>query len=64
MTVSELRDAIKEYDGDDLVPLDVVIPDLTYIVAALEQWREAADVFGRSADYEVAAFLSRPESCL
>ena len=64
MTVSELRNALEPYDGNDLAPLDVVVHDLDYIVAALEQWQEIAELFGRRSYYEVQRFLSQAQKHL
>jgi hypothetical protein len=58
MTVQELRIALTEYGDEEKVPLDVVLPDLTYLVDALEQWKDIAEIFGRDWPPEVASFVA------
>ena len=66
MTVQELREALDEYcpDPNEEVPLSLIIPDLTYVVAALEDYCGIAEPFGRRADPEVEWFISRANDSL
>lgn len=57
MTVEELREALMDYDDDEAVPLSAVVPDLSYVVSALEQYLEIGDLFGRQGEIEVHWFL-------
>jgi hypothetical protein len=64
MTVQELRIALTDYEDEDKVPLDVVLPDLSYLVDALEQWQGIAEVFGRDWHPEVASFVAEAHRSL
>jgi hypothetical protein len=64
MTVQELRIALAEYGDHEKVPLDVILPDLTYLVDALEQWQGIAEVFGRDWAPEVASFVAEAHRSL
>jgi hypothetical protein len=64
MTVQELRIALAEYGDEDKVPLDVVLPDLTCLVDALEQWQGIAEIFGRDWPPEVASFVAEAHRSL
>jgi hypothetical protein len=64
MTVQELRIALAEYGDEEKVPLDVVVPDLSYLVDALEQWQGIAEIFGRDWAPEVASFVAEANQSL
>ena len=62
MTVRELADELSTLDPDEEVPTDLLLRplnlELSYVEAALSQWFEIAEMFGRTDDPEVKRFYN------
>jgi hypothetical protein len=64
MTVSELREALSEYPADEEVDLSLIIDDLCDVVAAVEQFCEVAEVFGRYPGRGLENFIAQAGASL
>lgn len=64
MTVAQLKFRIAGYEDTDQLPLAAIIPDLPYLVAALEEWRDAQERHGRGFHPEIDRFIEDASNCL
>lgn len=63
-TVAELIADLTELDPKNRAPIEFYIDDLSYIVDALEQWRNMMEISGRTLHPEVDQFLARAYEAL
>lgn len=66
MTVQQLREILDKHcpNPNEEVPLSLIIDDLSYVVAALEQYCSLADMTGGWAGPEVDKFISEANASL
>lgn len=49
MNVAQLKLRLVDYDDTDQLPLLAIVPDLPYLVAALEEWQAIQEMHGHTS---------------